>query len=247
MDDECSHSFRPQVRIPGHDLRRHAGAKRRGSAGALAVVSRHTVGWWWVVSKLRLCMVAGLIASSAALPPSNTGDLAALELDEDWLRAKPRLAMEINSRDGIDDPGTGVWHLGEARRAPVLLTRNLMNIWREPAILDRVRVKGGAFMSLRPGIGKRGESHLGMAWSGCRWTNDSLSMEVGSPISRWPGKPTCQRRSTPRRRSSVRSRRISAGSRWTPGRMEPFTARQAKLLSSNRYGNLRVSDAVESR
>lgn len=95
-------------------------------------------------------MVAGLIASSAALPPSNTGDLAALELDEDWLRAKPRLAMEINSRDGIDDPGTGVWHLGEARRAPVLLTRNLMNIWREPAILDRVRVKGGGIHVIAP-------------------------------------------------------------------------------------------------
>ena len=70
-------------------------------------------------------------------------DLAALELDEEWFRAKLRLAMDINSRDGIIDLGSGVWHLGDARRDPVLLARSLINVWREPTILDRVRVKGG--------------------------------------------------------------------------------------------------------
>lgn len=39
-------------------------------------------------------------------------DVAALVLDEDWLRQKLRLALEIESRDGVDDLGGGVWPLG---------------------------------------------------------------------------------------------------------------------------------------
>lgn len=35
-------------------------------------------------------------------------DLAALELDEEWFRGKLRLALEINSRDGIEALGTDV-------------------------------------------------------------------------------------------------------------------------------------------
>lgn len=77
-------------------------------------------------------------------------DVAALELDEEWFRAKLRLAMDINSRDGISDLGSGVWHLGEARRDPVLLARSLINVWREPTILDRVRVKGGNIRVIAP-------------------------------------------------------------------------------------------------
>lgn len=77
-------------------------------------------------------------------------DLAALELDEEWLRAKLRLAMDINSRDGIIDLGADVWHLGDARSALVVLARSLMNIWREPTILDRVRVKGGNIRVIAP-------------------------------------------------------------------------------------------------
>ena len=77
-------------------------------------------------------------------------DLAGLELDESWLRAKLRLAMDINSRDGIIDLGGGVWHLGEARHEPVVLARSLMNIWREPTILNRVRVKGGDVRVIAP-------------------------------------------------------------------------------------------------
>ena len=77
-------------------------------------------------------------------------DVTALELDEEWFRAKLRLAMDINSRDGIIDLGSGVWHLGEARRDPVLLARSLINVWREPTILDRVRVKGGNIRVIAP-------------------------------------------------------------------------------------------------
>lgn len=44
-------------------------------------------------------------------------DVAALMLDEDWLRQKLRLALEIESRDGIDDLGVGVWRLAVGRGA----------------------------------------------------------------------------------------------------------------------------------
>ena len=81
---------------------------------------------------------------------ARSGDVAAQELDEEWFRAKLRLAMDINSRDGIIDLGSGVWHLGEARRDPVLLARSLINVWREPTILDRVRVKGGNIRVIAP-------------------------------------------------------------------------------------------------
>ena len=53
---------------------------------------------------------------------------------------KMRLALGIESRDGIDDLGDGVWRLGDARRSPVLLARNLARVLHEPALLDRVRV-----------------------------------------------------------------------------------------------------------
>lgn len=46
-------------------------------------------------------------------------------LNEDWLRQKLRLALEINSRDGIDQVGPGIWRLGDARQGPVILARNL--------------------------------------------------------------------------------------------------------------------------
>ena len=82
--------------------------------------------------------------------PVHADDLAALELDEEWFRAKLRLALDINSRDGIIDLGGDVWHLGDARSAPVLLARSLMNIWREPTILDRVRVKDGNIRVIAP-------------------------------------------------------------------------------------------------
>jgi hypothetical protein len=75
---------------------------------------------------------------------------AALALDEEWLRQKIRLALGIESRDGIDDLGEGVWRLGEARRSPVLLARDLTRVLQEPALLDRVRVAGGDIRVITP-------------------------------------------------------------------------------------------------
>lgn len=77
-------------------------------------------------------------------------DGAALVLDEDWFRQKMRLALNIASRDGIDDLGDGVWRLGEARRSPVLLARDLTRVLQEPALLNRVRVAGGDIRVITP-------------------------------------------------------------------------------------------------
>lgn len=77
-------------------------------------------------------------------------DVAALVLDEDWLRQKLRLALEIESRDGVDDLGGGVWRLGDSRRSPVLLARDIVRLWREPALLERVRVAGGDLRVITP-------------------------------------------------------------------------------------------------
>jgi hypothetical protein len=77
-------------------------------------------------------------------------DVAAIRLNEDWLRQKLRLALEIDSRDGIDDLGDGVWRLGDSRRSPVLLARDIVRLWQEPALLERVRVAGANMRVITP-------------------------------------------------------------------------------------------------
>ncbi len=57
---------------------------------------------------------------------------------------------EAVHRDGVDDLGGGVWRLGDSRRSPVLLARNIVRLWREPALLDRVRVAGGDIRVITP-------------------------------------------------------------------------------------------------
>ena len=77
-------------------------------------------------------------------------DLAAVALNEEWLRQKLRLALEINSRDGIDQVGPGIWRLGDARQGPVILARNLSTLVRAPKILDGFRVKGASLRVITP-------------------------------------------------------------------------------------------------
>lgn len=77
-------------------------------------------------------------------------DMAAVMLNEDWLRQKLRLALEINSRDGIDQVGPGIWRLGDARQGPVILARSLATLVRAPAILDGFRVKGASLRVITP-------------------------------------------------------------------------------------------------
>lgn len=93
-------------------------------------------------------------------------DGAALALDEDWLRQKMRLALGIESRDGIDDLGDGVWRLGDARRSPVLLARDLTRMLQELALLDRVWVAGGDIrvITSRPRTTRGAPFGLGVEW-----------------------------------------------------------------------------------
>ena len=77
-------------------------------------------------------------------------DLAAVALNEEWLRQKLRLALEINSRDGIDQVGPGIWRLGDARQGPVILARNLSTLVRAPKILEGFRVKGASLRVITP-------------------------------------------------------------------------------------------------
>lgn len=77
-------------------------------------------------------------------------DLAAIVLNEDWLRQKLRLALEINGRDGIDQVGPGIWRLGNARQGSVILARSLATLVRAPAILDGFRVKGASLRVITP-------------------------------------------------------------------------------------------------
>ena len=117
--------------------------------------------------------------------------LAALALDEDWLRQKLRLALEIESRDGVDDLGGGVWRLGDSRRSPVLLARDIVRLWREPALLDRVRVAGGDVRVITP---KPRETRGAPFGPGVEW----LALEdrfafygggisfIGAPVERSP-------------------------------------------------------------
>ena len=82
--------------------------------------------------------------------PVEAIDGAALALDEDWLRQKMRRALDIESRDDIDDLGDGAWRIGDARCSPVLLARDLTRVLHEPNLLDRVRVAGSSIRVITP-------------------------------------------------------------------------------------------------
>ena len=82
--------------------------------------------------------------------PVEAIDGAALALDEDWLRQKMRLALDIESRDDIDDLGDGAWRLGNSRSSPVVLARELTRVLHEPSLLDRVRVAGSNILVITP-------------------------------------------------------------------------------------------------
>lgn len=49
--------------------------------------------------------------------PLAADDRAAVKLDEGWLMSRLRMALEIESRDGVTNLGEGVWRLGEARKS----------------------------------------------------------------------------------------------------------------------------------
>lgn len=77
-------------------------------------------------------------------------DLAAIALDESWLHRKLRVALNIESRDGVTQLDDGVWRLGDIRREPVILARSVLRVATAPALLDRVRVSGGGIRVITP-------------------------------------------------------------------------------------------------
>ena len=113
----------------------------------------------------------------AALAPD---DRAAVVLDENWLRSRLRMALGIESRDGVTDLADDVWRLRDARREPVLLSRSLARLWAEPAIFDRVRCLDQASGSSHRSLPTPGARRFRPASSGCRWKSDSRSTAEGS-------------------------------------------------------------------
>jgi hypothetical protein len=80
-------------------------------------------------------------------------DFAALTINDEWLQRQLRLAMNINSRDGITQLADGVWRLGHLKDTPVVLTRDAMALLREStALFDRVRVAGKGIEVIAPSL-----------------------------------------------------------------------------------------------
>jgi hypothetical protein len=77
-------------------------------------------------------------------------DTAAMVLDEAWFLRGLRQTLDINSRDHIIELADGVWRLGNARNAPVMLLRDATLLWREPALLERVRVPSAGIQVIAP-------------------------------------------------------------------------------------------------
>jgi len=84
------------------------------------------------------------------LIPIAPEDRSAVMLDEKWLRLKLRMALDIESRDDVTDLGDGVWRLGDARKGPLLLARDLIPLCIDPSVFDRVRVAGASIRVITP-------------------------------------------------------------------------------------------------
>ncbi len=95
------------------------------------------------------------------LIPIKADDLLGVSLDETWLKRKLRLAMNIASHDGVDEIADGIWRIGNARRDPVVLARSLDHVWRDPSVLDRVRVSRGKTTVITPTKRKVAAAPLG--------------------------------------------------------------------------------------
>jgi hypothetical protein len=88
--------------------------------------------------------------SECGAVPVDVDDMAAFTLDEHWLHRKLRAALDIQSDGGSAALTTGVWMLGHAGKAPVVLTRDIRRLWLEAGQLDRVRVKNGPVRVIAP-------------------------------------------------------------------------------------------------
>lgn len=82
--------------------------------------------------------------------PVDADDLAALMLDENWLHRRLRAALNIESDGGSAALAAGAWMLGHAGKTPVVLTREIRRLWREPGLLDRVRAANSLVHVIAP-------------------------------------------------------------------------------------------------
>lgn len=82
--------------------------------------------------------------------PVDAHDLMAFKLDEDWLHRKLRAALDIQSDGGASALVAGAWMLGVAGKVPVVLTRDIRRLWREPGLLERVRANNGPVRVIAP-------------------------------------------------------------------------------------------------
>ena len=183
--------------------------------------------------------------------PVEAGDGAALVLDEDWLRQKLRLALDIESRDGIDDLGDGAWRLGDARRSPVVLARDLTRVLQEPTLLDRVRVAGSAILVITPRPRTTRGSPFG---SGVKWLAlEERFMFYGGGIS-FIGTPSPAAQPTVRDQATPVHGPFSAEFKWVTLpeiQVAPirFTDGQAKVLGAlwSFKGELTTADRIMQR
>ncbi len=100
--------------------------------------------------------------------PVDADDLAAFALDYQWLHRKLRSAHDIHSDGGAKQLTDGVWLLGRTKKMPVVLARDINRLWREPGLLDRVRVDNGMIRVIAPvnQIARGAPPDPGVQWMG---------------------------------------------------------------------------------
>jgi hypothetical protein len=124
--------------------------------------------------------------SACGAVPVDADDLTAFALDEHWLHRKLRAAQDIQSDSCPEHLADGVWALGIAEKQPVVLTRDLHRLWREPGLLDRVRVNNGPVRVIAPAreIARGAPTDNGVEWLGLedrfRLHGDGISF-LGAP------------------------------------------------------------------
>ena len=105
--------------------------------------------------------------SECGAVPVDVDDLAAFTLDEHWLHRKLRAALDIQSDGGSSQLAPSAWMLGVAGKVPVVLTRDIRRLWREPGLLDRVRAANGLVHVIAPAhqIAAGVPTDAGVEWS----------------------------------------------------------------------------------
>jgi hypothetical protein len=114
-----------------------------------------------------------------------------ISVDPLWLARQLRGAMSINSHDQPQQIAEGVWRIGEARRTPVVLARDIKTLMIDPNLIDRLRTKSSQQISVIAPNGDATEtlmSKLGLSWLRLEerfsWYGNRVSFDAPSePVS----------------------------------------------------------------